>query len=130
MKKISLLLMILLYSAAGVNHFVHPGMYISIMPPWLPMHNALVAISGICEILFAVLLIFKATRRFAAWAIIALLIAVFPANIQMLVNFVHENNPNVWLAIARLPIQLLLIWWAYGFTKKDAALNHATAKAR
>jgi uncharacterized membrane protein len=109
--------MVLLYIAAGVNHFVHPGGYIKIMPPWLPWHEQLVLISGLAEILFALLLLFRITRRLAAWCIIALLIAVFPVNIQMMLNYYHENNPALWIAILRLPLQIALIWWAWLFTK-------------
>ena len=106
------------YFFAGINHFWHPGIYLSIMPPWLGFHDALVIISGACEVLFALFLLPGQTRRFAAWGIILLLIAVFPANIQMMLNYGHENNPNLWIAILRLPIQLLLVWWAYTFTKE------------
>ena len=118
MKKISLYLMIVLYIAAGINHFWHPETYMQIMPPWIPWHTELVILSGIFEILLGLLLLFPSTRRFAAWAIILLLIAVFPANIQMLINFSNESNPNLWVAIIRLPLQILLIWWAYGFAKR------------
>jgi uncharacterized membrane protein len=117
MKKISLYIMILFYAGAGINHFVHPDFYLKIMPPWLPWHKELVFISGICEVLFALLLVFPVTRRFGAYCIIALLIAVFPANIQMLLDHYHDNDPMLWIAIIRLPIQLVLIWWAYSFTK-------------
>jgi uncharacterized membrane protein len=112
--------MALFYTAAGVNHFVHPGGYMKIMPPWLPLHEQLVLISGIAEIFFALLLLFQVTRRIAAWGIIALLIAVFPANIQMMLNYYHENNPALWIAIVRLPLQIALIWWAWLFTKRLA----------
>ncbi len=118
MKKISLYVMTVLYIAAGINHFRHPETYIQIMPPWLPWHKEFVLISGVFEILLGLLLLLPSTRRFAAWGIILLLIAVFPANIQMLINFSNESNPNLWVAIIRLPIQILLIWWAYGFAKR------------
>jgi uncharacterized membrane protein len=117
MKKIALYIMILFYAGAGINHFVHPDFYLKIMPPWIPWHEELVFISGICEVLFALLLVFPVTRRLGAYCIIALLIAVFPANIQMLLDHYRDNNPMIWLAIIRLPIQLVLIWWAYCFTK-------------
>ena len=110
--------MIIFYLVAGLNHFIHPEFYLKIMPPWVPYHKMLVLISGICEILFALLLIFPLTRRTGAACIILLLIAIFPANIQMMQNYFHENNPFLWLAIIRLPFQILLIWWAYIFTKK------------
>ena len=117
-RKISLCLMVLLYIAAGINHFVNEPMYLRIMPPWLPAHTLLVQVSGVCEILFGLLLIPEKTRRSAAWLIIALLVAVFPANIQMAVNYYHEHNPWLWIAIVRLPVQLLLINWAWMFAKK------------
>ena len=123
MKKISLYIMILFYAGAGINHFIRPDFYLKIMPAWLPLHKELVFISGIAEVLCAVLLLFSKTRRLGAWAAIALLIAVFPANIQMLLDYKHDNNPMLWVAILRLPIQLLLIWWAYSFTKPMVKKN-------
>ena len=118
MKQLSLYVMIAAYIFAGVNHFINPALYISIMPPWLPWHRELVILSGICEILFAVLMIFPSTRRLGAWCIILLLLAVFPANIQMMINFIREDNKDLWISVIRLPVQILLIWWAYIFTKK------------
>jgi uncharacterized membrane protein len=105
------------YVIAGLNHFLHPDAYMRIMPSWLPLHEELVTASGICETLFGLLLLFPQTRIFAAWAIIILLIAVFPANIQMMLNYARENNPGLWYTILRLPLQILLIWWATIFTK-------------
>ena len=117
MKKLSLYIMTLFYFAAGLNHFIRPQFYLKIMPPWIPVHKELVLISGIGEVLLALLLLFPVTRRLAAWGIIVLLVAVFPANIQMLINYYESNNPMLWIAVLRLPLQLVLIWWAYGFTK-------------
>ena len=115
--------MILFYAGAGINHFIRPDFYLKIMPAWLPLHKELVFISGVAEVLCAVLLLFSKTRCLGAWAVIALLIAVFPANIQMLLDYKHDNNPMLWVAILRLPIQLLLIWWAYSFTKPMVSKN-------
>lgn len=126
MKKVSLYIMILFYAGAGINHFIRPGFYLKIMPPWLPFHEAFVFTSGVAEVLCALLLLFTGTRRSGAWAVIALLVAVFPANIQMLVNYKHDNNPLTWIAILRLPTQLLLIWWAYSFTKPVSSFNKNT----
>lgn len=117
MKTLSLFVMSVFYIAAGVNHFWHPEFYLRIMPPWLPWHNELVVISGVCEILLGLLLLFSSTRRLAAWGIILLLIAVFPANFQMMLNYWNESNSELWISILRLPLQILLIWWAYSFTK-------------
>ncbi len=110
-------LMAAAYIAAGINHFVHPQTYMAIMPPWLPAHLALVFISGVIEVLLGILLVPKITRRMAAWGIILLLLAVFPANVHMLLNFYNEKHPLIWLAVLRLPLQFLLIWWAYQYTK-------------
>jgi uncharacterized membrane protein len=105
------------YVAAGINHFVHPASYVKIIPPQLPSSGLLVHVSGIIEIILGILLIPDATRRLAAWGIIILLIAVFPANIQMMINYYKEGNQNLWITIVRLPIQLLLIYWAYVYSK-------------
>ena len=123
MKKFSLYALALLYIAAGINHFIHPAMYIKIMPPWLPYPEALVLISGIYEVLFGLMLLVPYTRKRAAWLIILLLIAVFPANIQMLLQYIDQHHPRLWMAVVRLPLQLLLIWWAYGFTKQPVKKN-------
>jgi uncharacterized membrane protein len=108
------------YMLAGINHFVHPGFYEKIMPSYLPCHEALIRISGACEISFGLLLLPASTRRVASFFIIALLIAIFPANIEMAMNFWREQNHKLWIAIARLPLQLVFIWWAYLYTKKEA----------
>jgi uncharacterized membrane protein len=112
--------MIALYIMAGINHFWHPEMYISIMPPYLPYHRALVYVSGACEIGFGLLLVPLSTRGIAAWLIISLLIAVFPANIQMTIDYYHRHNPYTWLTIVRLPVQILLVVWAWQFTGRNA----------
>lgn len=116
-KNMLLYLMALLYISAGISHFVMPGYYLVIMPPYFPWHLKLVYFSGACEILFGILLIPIKTRRIASWFIIALLIAVFPANIQMTINYANEHNPDLWISIVRLPIQILLVWWAWIYTK-------------
>lgn len=86
------------------------------MPAYIPFHAQLVIISGVMEILFGLMLIPENTRSIGAWFIIALLIAVFPANIQMSINFYKKKKPYFWLTIVRLPFQLLFIWWAWTFT--------------
>jgi uncharacterized membrane protein len=110
MKKISLYIMILFYAGAGINHFIHPGFYLKIMPPLLPYPQTLVLLSGVAAILCAFLLLYSKTRRLGAYCTIALLLAVFPANIQMLTNYYRTGNPLLWIAILRIPIQIVLIW--------------------
>jgi uncharacterized membrane protein len=117
MHKIFLYLMSVFYVAAGVNHFVNPAWYIRIIPAWLPNPPLLNHISGACEIIFGLLLIPETTRSIAAWLIIVLLIAIFPANIQMSIQFYNKQHPYLWLTIARLPLQFALMWWAWQYTK-------------
>jgi uncharacterized membrane protein len=112
-----------LYIAAGLNHFSNPETYLRIMPPWLPAHQFLVLMSGITEVVLGVALFIKPLRRMAAIGIILLLIIVFPANVQMMLNYRSEQNPLLWLAILRLPLQLFLIWWAFQYTKPLAKNN-------
>lgn len=117
MKLVLLYVMSFAYIAAGINHFVAPKFYSRIMPDWLPWHSQLIFISGVCEVVLGILLLPLATRTFAAWGIIILLIAVFPANIQMAVTYWNKQNPYLWMALLRLPLQFVLIWWAWQYTR-------------
>jgi uncharacterized membrane protein len=115
-------IMAALYILAGVNHFIHPETYLRIMPPWLPEPALLVILSGIAEILLGIGLLWTKTRRVAAWGIILLLVAVFPANIQMALNWHRTGHPHEWIAWARLPLQGVLIWWAWRYTRSGQSL--------
>jgi uncharacterized membrane protein len=125
-KQISRYLCGLLYIGAGVNHFVNVDFYTSIMPPYLPWHLALVYISGVAEIVLGVALLVHRWSRWAAWGLIALLVAVFPANVHMALH--PELFP--WARptglLIRLPIQGLLVAWAYWYTRSDARGDAAT----
>ena len=110
--------MAILFFAAGVTHFVFPHLYLQIMPSWLPAHHFLVLFSGFIEIVLASLLFITATSHIAAWGIILFLIAVFPANVQMMLNYQDINHQYLWLVSLRLPLQIVLILWAYQFTRK------------
>ncbi len=109
------------YIIAGLLHFINSGFYQPIMPSYIPihLHLPLIYVSGACETIFGLLLIPMQSRKIAAWLIIALLIAVFPANAQMALNYWKTNNSYLWLTIIRLPIQFVLIWWAWQFTKRN-----------
>jgi uncharacterized membrane protein len=109
--------------AAGVNHFISPAAYVAMVPDALPAHALLIQISGVAEILGGLGLIVPRTRRLAAWGLIALFVAVFPANINMAVNDLPLGSHHVASALlwARLPLQLVLIAWAAWFTRADAA---------
>lgn len=108
-----------LFMLAGAMHFVIPQAYLRIMPPWLPSPLTLIAISGVAEMLGGFGLLIPSTRRFAAWGLVALLIAVLPANIYTATA--HLPLPGVagqsWLQWARIPLQLPLIYWAWLYTR-------------
>jgi uncharacterized membrane protein len=109
----------LLLVAAGTLHFITPGPYLRIMPPYLPAPLALVYLSGLVEIGLGLGLIFERTRRWAAWGTVALLIAVFPANVYMAQANDSLFHLPTWVVWARLPLQLVLIAWAWRHTKAD-----------
>lgn len=110
-----LYLQAVIYIVAGLNHFISPKTYLAIMPPYLPAHNLLVTLSGIAEVLLGIGLLFPATRSLSAWGLVLLLIFVFPANIYMATSSRFRKMPG-WLRWARLPLQGVLIWWAYLYT--------------
>lgn len=104
--------LVLLFVGAGVLHFITPQTYLRIMPPGLPAPGLLVYVSGAFEILGGVGILARRTRRLAGWGLVALLVAVFPANVYM--ALIHEQlHVPGWLAWARLPLQGLLIWWVW-----------------
>ncbi len=107
----------LLFVLAGINHFVHFAFYVSIMPPYLPYHTALVYVSGAIEVVMGVMLCIRRTERVAAWGLIALIVAVTPANLHMAIH--AELYPQYSMAMlwARLPLQGVLIAWAFWFTR-------------
>jgi uncharacterized membrane protein len=107
--------------AAGINHFASPEPYVGMVPAQLPAPWALVYVSGVAEILGGLGLILPATRRLAAWGLIALLVAVFPANLNMAMNHLPLGARHVpaWALWARLPLQLVFIWWASLFARRD-----------
>jgi len=111
-----LYLMALLYILAGVNHFKNPKIYLKIIPPYLPSPNLLNKISGLAEIVLGIALCIPSFSKIAACGIILLLIAIFPANIYMLQNEAASLKLPKWVRIIRLPLQLLLIYWAYQYT--------------
>jgi uncharacterized membrane protein len=124
-KTVSRWLMAALYLSAGVMHFVNPWFFVQIMPPYLPWHWELVYLSGAIEIALGLLLLVPTTKRLAAWGVIALLIAVFPANVHMAMANVQFDPPPAmgqpsplanWI---RLPMQLVLILWAWWYTRPE-----------
>lgn len=112
-RAVSLWLLAALFVASGLLHFLFPAPYISIVPAFLPAPALLVLLSGVAQILGGVALLFENTRWIAGVGLIMLLLAVWPANLQMLVDARQANvsaarEAVLWL---RLPLQLLLILW-------------------
>ncbi|MEM7330496.1 MAG: MauE/DoxX family redox-associated membrane protein [Chloroflexota bacterium] len=116
LKNISLIIMSLFYIAAGINHFRSPKFYLRIIPPWMPKPEWLNWISGAAEVVLGIMLLFPPIRPLAAWGVIALLIAVFPANIYHLTSKGAGMKIPMWTLWLRLPIQGLFILWAYWYT--------------
>ncbi len=113
----------IIFIAAGMLHFVITKTYIAIVPPYLPAHPQLVYISGVFEILGGIGLLAPANfhsfpaRGFAAWGLVALLVAVMPANIYMVTD--HEKFAFIplWALWLRLPMQLPLMGWCWLYTR-------------
>lgn len=114
------------FVAAGSLHFLRPEMYERIIPDGLPAHRELVLISGACEIVGAMLVVFPRTRRIGGLWLAATLVAVFPANVHMALQPERYDSIPTALLWVRLPLQALLIWWALRVTRRpDASLAHA-----
>jgi uncharacterized membrane protein len=124
-QRIAVVFAAVLYIVAGALHFIKPAPYLRIMPPYIPWHAAMVRISGVCEILGGLGLLVPATRRAAAWGLVALLIAVFPANLYMAIHPVEAGAAGIapLLRWGRLPLQALLIWWLVWGTRPRYVLR-------
>ena len=110
------------FTLSGVLHFVIPRSYEAIMPPSLPRHREAVALSGVAEIVGGLAVAHPRSRRFARWSLLALLVAVFPANIHMAVNPEQVRGLNLdrvprWALWARLPLQPLCMLWVWRATR-------------
>jgi uncharacterized membrane protein len=112
---ISRLLLAAFFLLAGLYHFLSPGLYLQMMPPYLPWPVGLIAISGVAEIAGGMGVLFPPVRAAAAWGLILLLIAVFPANIQAAISGMSLGGKPVahWILLMRLPVQFLFIYWVY-----------------
>ncbi len=103
---------------AGIMHFVNPDFFLKIMPPYLPLHYELVLLSGFCEILLGLLLLVSRYSATAAWGIMALLVAVFPANIYLFQNQEILPAPPL-MHLLRLPVQGVFMLWAWWYTRSE-----------
>ena len=107
------------FLAAGVNHFVSPRFYRAIVPPRLQQHaERVVVLSGVAEILGGLGVLYPRTRRAAGAGLIALLAAVFPANLYMAREPERFAQVPRWALLARLPLQPLMMWWAWRATRR------------
>lgn len=116
-RRISLFILAAFFVFAGVMHFVSPRFYLKIMPRWLPRHGELVFWSGVFEVLGGLGLVPERTRRPAGIGLILLLIAVWPANLQMLMDGIATGKSRSYIAllVLRMPLQIPLmvwVWWA------------------
>lgn len=113
--KISITILAVFFTVAGAYHFISPETYLPLMPDWLPWHLPLIYLSGAAEMIGGIGICFQISRRLAGWWLIAVLIAVFPANLHMLMSHVPLGGKSVapWIYWVRLPLQGLLIAWVY-----------------
>ena len=116
-KYLSLMVMGIFYISIGISHFTSPIWYVQIVPPYLPYKLELVYISGLFEILFGGMLLFKKTRFLASWGLILLLIAVYPANIYLAQTNGAAMGTTPLIAWGRLPVQFIFVGLAYWHSK-------------
>jgi len=109
------------FVGAGSNHFLSPTPYLAMMPSYLPWHSLLVWISGIAEICGGIGILLRPVKVVAGWGLIALLVAVFPANLNVALNGWPGVSLPMWSLWARLPLQIVMIWAVYFLVIADAA---------
>jgi len=111
-----LVLLATLFAVAGVGHFVMPTPFERIVPNWIPQPRLMVYLSGVAELAGAIGLLVPSLRKAAGWGLLVLLVAVYPANINML-QLARAENASAWYQAAlwiRLPLQPLLVWLVWG----------------
>ena len=114
LKLISLFTMAFFYAFAGVSHFRKPAFFLAITPKWVPLPEKINLLIGTVEIALGILVLFTSTRTVAAWSIIVLLVLVFPANVYHFQKALKKKKAVI-LTLIRLPLQALLVYWAYSF---------------
>lgn len=114
-RDITRIILSVFFMVAGMNHFISPDIYLPMMPDYLPWHLALIYVSGVAEVAGGIGVCIPKWRRAAGWGLIALLIAIFPANLHMALNDIPLNGKHLpsWVLWSRLPVQLLMIAWVY-----------------
>ncbi len=119
------ILLAVLMVLAGLSHFFADGVYIKIVPGFLPYPAEIVYFTGVLEVLGGIGLLIPGISQVAAWGFVLLYIAVYPANINMAVNNIHIDNipDGNWFQAIRLPFQFVLIAWAWWLTRSDINLS-------
>ena len=131
LRKVFLALAALFFIAAGTFHFLRPAMYMKIVPPYIPWPLAMVYISVAAEIAGGLGILLPPVQRSAALGLMALLVAVFPANIYMATNPVESGasalpHAALW---GRLLLQPIFIWWVWWCTKPALRLTRVSPRA-
>lgn len=122
--RISTFLLAGFLGAAGIAHFLVTDSFNALIPKWLPGDAVLYTyISGLAEVLIAVLLLNPQTQRLAAWAAVVLFIAVYPGNLYMAYDWRDRGLSQQLIAYGRLPFQIPLIWWAVTIARKSKVNN-------
>ncbi|WOV86793.1 hypothetical protein QWT69_13050 [Sporosarcina oncorhynchi] len=116
MKKVALYIFCLFFATAGFGHFILEPFFTGAMPEWVPFRKAIVYISGVMEILLAIGLFMKRTRKQAGLLIAVFLVLVFPVNVYMALTAENYDVPAIVLWL-RLPLQFVLIWWVLKIRK-------------
>ncbi len=88
------------------------------MPPWLPAHDALILVSGALEIVGGLAVFVARWRRLVGWALVLIMVGVFPANLHMALNPALFPDVPAWALWVRLPLQGVLIAWAWWATRE------------
>ncbi len=114
-----------LYVGAGLAHLARPQFFLAIVPDYLPAHRELVLVSGLAEVAAGIGVLVSPTRRLAAYGLVALLLCVFPANVWMAQHPERYPALPVWVLWARLPLQGVLIAWAWVYARPQSSLNAA-----
>ena len=118
-RKIVLLSLAIFFIYFGIDHFVNPDFYLSIMPPSFPLHHEAVYISGLFEIIGGMGILIYRFRKIAGWGLFALLIAVYPANIYMAVTPSAFPDIPIFILYLRLGLQFIFLYWAYTITCRE-----------
>lgn len=111
--------MVILYVISGLAHFIMPDFYLKLMPDWLPQRSTLLYLTGALEIGLALLMLRDKYQKLAANLIILMLLAfLFLIHIPQTIEFYNSGNDAFMVSVIRLPIQILLIFWAWSYTRK------------